>query len=195
MDFSNWKSVPVHGETVFDYLNQNLLKLQEGHNDSLPNLRSSPSILVGSDYSGKYSKTSYLVYSFLLTSINALSAWESKRLEIRRRVFTDSRRMSFKRLSDNQRQEALLPLLEAANDLDGLSFSIAINNKCANPFPGDYPLDLSNPDFEAFKKWKKKVLVKAFVTIHFIGFLLAGLSAEGQDVQFTSFAMWNFSMR
>jgi hypothetical protein len=178
----NWKSVPTPERTIFYYLNQNLLKLQENHKDSFPDLSNSNTLLVGSDYSGRYAKTPYLVYSFLLTSIDAWFAWEPKRLEIRRRVFTDSRRMSFKRLNDSQRQGALLLLLEAANDLEGLSFSIAINNKCASPFAGEYPLDLLNPDFKEFKKWKKTMLIKAFVIIHFIGFLLAGLSGKGQNV-------------
>src|SRR5690606_32799293 len=72
--------------------------------------------------------------------------------------------------------------LNAANSLDGLSFSIAINKKCKSLFSGEVPLDLQNPSFEPYKKWKSSVLEKAFITIHFLAFILAGLSKPGQNV-------------
>jgi hypothetical protein len=90
--------------------------------------------------------------------------------------------MSFKRLSDGQRRLALTPLLKAANCLHGLSFSVALNKQCESVFAARPPLDLSNPEFAAYRKWKPAVLDKAFFAVHVLGVLLAGLAAPGQNV-------------
>lgn len=176
-----WRSVPAPARTIFEVLNREFEDLEKAHEGSLPDLRKAQTLLVGSDYSGESGGSSYCVYSFLLTSADAWLAWESKRLEVRKWCFSDLRRMSFKRLGDKQRKRALGPLLEAADCLEGLSFSAAINKK-TSLFAGRPPLDLSNPQFEAFRKWKEATLEKAFIIVHFIGFLLAGLSRELQDV-------------
>ena len=104
------------------------------------------------------------------------------RIQIRQKIFSDSRRISFKNLGDKQRKRALEPILEAANTLNGLSFSIAINKKCKSLFSGDYPLDIKNPDFVQYKKWKRDVLEKAFIIVRILGFLIAGLSKSGQNI-------------
>jgi hypothetical protein len=90
--------------------------------------------------------------------------------------------MSFKRLGDKQRRRAMLPLLKAADNLEGLSFSVALNKKCESLFASNPPLDISNPDFAAFCKWKPKVLEKAFFVVHILGVLLGGLAAPGQNI-------------
>ena len=173
--------MPVPERTIFDILNRNLLELQNSNADSLPNLRRAHTLLLGSDYSGESSRSPYMVYSFLLVSLDAWQGWELQRIAIREAFFSDSRRMSFKRLNDSQRQKALVPLLRAADTLEGLSFSVAMNKRSESIFPNP-PLDLTNPDFAAFTKWKKSVLEKAFLATHFLSFLLSGLCRPGQDV-------------
>lgn len=168
--------------TLIHLLNSNFLQLQANHATCFPDLRRSHTLLLASDYSGESPDAPYIVYSFLITSTDAWRAWESERLSIRKLFLADSRRMSFKGLGDTQRRQALEPLLEAANRLEGLSFSVAISKRCGTIFSGRPPLDLGNPAFEAYAKWKIHVLEKAFTTVHFLSFLLAGLSFIGQDV-------------
>lgn len=179
---TNWNSVPVPARTIFKILNNNLCKLDGQYKQSLPNFSDATTLLAGSDYSGESSSSPYLVYSFLLASLDTWAKWEPKRLKVRQDHLSDSRRMSFKKLGDAQRQRALLPLLEAANSIRGLSFSVAISKKCNSLFSERIPLDLNNVDFAAYRKWKTTVLDKAFLVIHFLGFLLAGLAKPGQNV-------------
>jgi len=179
---NKWQNVLVPSRTIFDILNKSFIGLQQKNANSFPNLRSSLSLLLGSDYSGETSDAPYYVYSFILTTLDSWAKWEPVRIQIRKEIFSDSRRMSFKNLGDNQRKRALMPMLNAANSLEGLSFSIAINKTCKSFFSGEVPLDLQNPSFEPYKKWKKSVLKKAFITVHFLAFLLAGLSKKGQNV-------------
>lgn len=182
MKKTNWRRVPVPSHTIFEILDANFSKLDNSYEQSLPDFSNATTLLLGSDYSGESSPAPYLVYSFLLASLETWAQWEPKRLQIRQDYLSDSRRMSFKSLGDAQRQRALLPLLKAANSIRGLSFSVAINKKCDSLFAERIPLDLNNADFAAYRKWKPAVLEKAFLILHFLGFLLAGLAKSGQNV-------------
>lgn len=176
------RRVHIQGKTFTDNLNSEMSNLDDKYINCLPDLRAAKTLLLGSDYSGESPDTSYVVFSFLLTSLESWAAWEPIRLKIRREHFSDSRRISFKRLGDRQRRRALRPLLEAANSLKGLSLSIALNKKCKSIFASRVPLDLSNPDFAVFRKWKPAVLEKAFFVVHILGLLLGGLAAHRQNV-------------
>jgi len=178
----NWRGIPKSRNTFFRILDNDISKFAREHKHGLPDFSGASTLLLGSDYSGEKSTNKYSVYSFLITTIENWSQWEPKRLSIRQEFFSDKRRMSFKQLGDRQRRRALKPLLEAANSIDGLSFSFAINKKCNSLFSNTIPLDFKNPDFYAYKKWKSNVLQKAFIIIHFFGFLLAGFAKQGQNV-------------
>jgi hypothetical protein len=167
---------------VFDALNENFVRIDGSHKSSIPDFSNCESLLVGSDYSGEERDAPYTVYSFLFVCLESWGAWEPERLEIREKFLSDSRRMSFKKMNDSQRRRALSPLLDAANSLSGLSFSVAIDKKCKSLFSKSPPLDLSNPNFRPYQKWKTAVLEKTFLVTHLIGFLLAGLAHQWQNV-------------
>ena len=160
------RQIPVSERSFTGLINSKLSHLDDVYEDCLPDIRNAKTILVGSDYSGEASTSPYTVFSFILTTMDSWKYWEPQRQKIRDEFFTDSRRMSFKRLNDGQRRRALNPLLEAANNLDGLSFTVALNKKCPSVFASRTPLDLSNPDFSPFRSWKQAVLEKAFFIIY-----------------------------
>ena len=183
MNNAKWnRGVRTHGKTITGILNSEISHMDDKYNNCLPNLHSAKTLLLGSDYSGESFNATYTLFSFLITTLESWAAWEPKRLEIRRKHLTDSRRMSFKCLGDGQRRQALHPFLEAANTLDGLSLSIALNKKCQSIFESQIPLDISNPDFSAFRKWRPKILEKAFFIVHILCLLIGGLAAPGQNV-------------
>ncbi|MCX5637151.1 MAG: hypothetical protein NTX52_05595 [Planctomycetota bacterium] len=177
-----WRAVPTHEKTFTGLLNNEFLCLNANYPRCLPEFEDAGTLLLGSDYSGEHSEAPYMVYSFLMTSLESWANWEPIRLCVRQIYLRDSRRMSYKRLSDGQRRKALIPLLEAANTLRGLSFSIALNKQCVSVFAASPPLDLNNPQFAAYQKWKPAVLDKAFFVLHVFGVLLAGLASAGQNV-------------
>jgi hypothetical protein len=163
-------------------MNDELSRLAAKYEGNLPDLRSDSTLLLGSDYSGEHDDSPYLVFSFLMTTLESWSEWEPRRQSVRAVHLKDSRRMSFKQLRDRNRQHALGPLLEAANGLRGLSLTIAVNKKCPSFFAEPSPLDLTNPAFMPYEKWKPSVLTKALFVVHLLGVLLAGLAAPRQDV-------------
>ncbi len=149
MNRSIWSPSPIRKGTLFGTLNYELSRLDRTYEDILPDFSDAKTLLIGSDYSGESFNAPYVVFSFLLTSLESWARWESYRLQIRKKFFSDSRRMSFKKLSDRQRSQALPYFLEAANSLDGLLISVALNKKCNPIFDNKPPIDLSNPDFKA----------------------------------------------
>jgi hypothetical protein len=182
MSRSLWGASPIREGTLFRSLNSELSRLDRTYVDILPDFSGANTLLIGSDYSGESFDALYTVFSFLLTSLESWSNWEPTRLQIRKKFFSDSRRMSFKKLTDGQRRRALPHFLEAANSLNGLSISVALSKKNNPVFEAKPPIDLSNPQFAAYKKWKTDVLEKAFLIMNILGVLLAGLSNPGQDV-------------
>jgi len=149
-----WHSVPAPGRAFTGLLNDELSRLDAKYRHFLPDLRSASTLLLGSDYSGESPDSPYLVFSFLMTSLESWARWEPERLRVRAAHL------------------ALRPFLEASNDLEGLSFSIAVSKQCDTVFAARPPLDLSNPEFAAYRKWKPAVLDKAFFVLHVLGVLL-----------------------
>ena len=175
----NWNPINIRERSVFGTLNSQFAEFDKKYGEIFPNLRSASTILAASDYSGEGNDSDFLVFSILLSSLDSWEQWEPRRVQVRQAYLSNLRRMSFKRMADKQRQSALIPLLDAASKLQGISFSIAVNKKCNHIF-NNPPLDLSNPDFGAYRNWKPKVLAKAFFVVSTLAFLLAGLGAPMQ---------------
>ena len=173
-----WRNLRVNQGTIFDILNKDFLSKPA----AIPSFKGSASILVGSDYSGESNDEPYVVYSFLFAGDRSWAEWEEKRLRLRKQIMPDDRRMSYKKLGDRYRREFLMPILDAADDLEGLSVSLAVNKAAPSMFPPNGPLDLSNPEFSLFRHWKSEVLEKAFTVLHLACFFLAGLGHEKQNV-------------
>ena len=162
-------------------LQSQFLRLDQKYPELFPDLRSAKTLLVGSDYSGESKDSEFLVFSFLVVTIESWSRWEVARKNVRSLYLSDRRRMSFKRMGDGQRAAALSPFLNAANSLNGLSISLALHKK-GEPVFHDPPLDLTNEDFAAYRKWKPKVLRKAFFASHVLSLILGGLGTHMQNV-------------
>lgn len=176
-----WRPIQTEGE-IFRIIDEGIRKLVIRTPNSFPDLRSTSTILITSDYSGEHSGSRYQVLSILIADIEKGKQWDEERTKLRMEFLSDNRRMSFKGLNDQQRQRALKPFLEASNNIPGLVFTIAIDSTIKSLFEDPAPLDLNNPDFAAFKEWKPKILEKASRVVHFISFLLAGISRPGQNI-------------
>ena len=93
-----------------------------------PKPRRSGNLLIASDYGGEHPRATHNVYCFLVVRGGA-SQWFSAIRSVRRALLPDGRTMSYKRLGDHQRQEALAPFLGAAANLDGHLVAIAVDKR------------------------------------------------------------------
>lgn len=168
---------------VYRILDEGMARLASRSPSALPNLRSSATLLVTSDYSGEHAAATYQVLSVLVASLEGVvGPWDASRRALRAAMIPDRRRMSFKDMRDGVRRRALRPFLEAAGVLPGLSFTMAIHRNVGTLFEGSAPLDLNSPAFAEFRSWTPGALEKAFRVVHLVSFLLGGLTSPGQNV-------------
>jgi hypothetical protein len=146
-----------------------------------PSLRKAEKLFALSDFSGEDSHATHQVFTVLLFDPASLLEWDHIWQPIRQRLLKDRRRMAFKRLEDRQRARALSRFLEAAEHINGLLFSLAVNRQIKSIFD-DLSLSEAALDLPALKAWKPKSLHKLLLSIHVVSLLAAGLAAEGQDL-------------
>jgi hypothetical protein len=85
-------------------------------------------LFIASDYGGEHKAASHLVYAFLAVDTSP-SNWPAAIKRIRASILTGGRRMSFKRLNDPARRDALVPFLEAADTLTGHLIVVAVDKR------------------------------------------------------------------
>lgn len=151
------------------------------HREAVPNLRSSRTLLLGSDYAGFHRGARFEVISMILSNPEKLHLWDSRRHLLREARLSNQRRMSYKALNDRQRRSALLPFLEIANEISGLLLTVAIDRKTVSVFQAGGRLSRAEPPVE-FSRWKIATIERALRIIHLASFMLRGLSCEGQDL-------------
>jgi len=155
-------------------------RISHANPQRLPNLRDTERLLLFSDYSGEHPEAKYIAYSFLLIRDKDLECWESARRSLRRQYLRDGRRMSYKGLGDQQRNQALLPFLRLADKLHGLLFTVLVDRRIKSFFVHEGRLDSTS--VEGFENWSSMSLEKFIRIIHLASLFIAGLSREGQDV-------------
>jgi hypothetical protein len=164
-------------------LNRKMLEISMRDPDWLSGFREGSTVFIASDYSGEHAEALYQTMSFLITDFESVRyVWEEERLDVRRTYLRDDRRMSFKQLRDQQRWQALVPFLRAADSLSGLCLTVAVSSSVDSLFDGDAPINLSDPDLSMFAQWRPHILEKLARVVYVIAVLLAGMSRAGQDV-------------
>jgi hypothetical protein len=89
--------------------------------------RESDHLLIASDYGGEHPAATHLIYCYLVVRSRA-NHWPSA-MRSARNILGDLRTMSYKRLDDRARQNALIPFLSAAANLDAHLVAIAVDKK------------------------------------------------------------------
>lgn len=101
-----------------------------------PKPHESGQLLIASDYSGEHRASTHLIYCYLVVK-GGSDRWMLA-MRRARSILGDTRTMSYKRLHDYTRQNALVPFLYAASNIDGHLVAIAIDKKkkWLSTFPG-----------------------------------------------------------
>lgn len=93
-----------------------------------PRPRDTRKLLIASDFGGEHAGSSHLVYCYLVIR-GGLAGWSEEIRAIRAKLLPDGRTMSYKKLGDPMRQQALVYFLTAAAKLDGHLVAIAVDKK------------------------------------------------------------------
>lgn len=149
---------------------------------AFPDFQKSKSILIGSDYSGQHSTSVYEAFGFILVDPEKTGYWIKEREEVRKRFLPDGRRMSFKKLGDRRRAEALPEFLSASDLLAGLLVIFLVHSKIGSLFVPDKDLLEGEANTISLDHWSPHISEKLLRICHFSSLLLAGLSRKNQDV-------------
>jgi hypothetical protein len=179
---TNWRALHRPDLGFMNLFSQMIERVERREPSAIPDLRRGKLLLVASDYSGQHDLAEYQVLSFLFADWQQCGDWERMRQELRRQYLSDGRRMSFKALRDKKKRATLRVFLSAANNIAGLSFSVLVHKAITSLFRETGLIDLSEPGHEEFSHWKGTSFEKMLRVVHLVGFFMAGLSREGQDV-------------
>ena len=141
---------------------------------------------VFSDYGGDHQGSWYDVTGILYMDLHASIEWEARRRQIRKRYLADGRRLAFKSLGDRQRRDALVPFLEAADEIAGLCLVVAVRKSIVQ-LCVDAPLANSIMErLQLRRQWRHHNFERMVRVAHLVGLLVGGLSRPGQDIHWFS---------
>ncbi len=176
---ANWQPI---AEPLYPWANT-LNRILASQN--LPDISGSTAYIT-SDYSGGHQGSRYQIISVLYVDLAGSTEWEIERKAIRRRFLSDGRRMSFKNLNDSHRQKALIPFLGTANQLVGVSVTLAIRKSikslcCEQKMFRDIQKEISLQS-----QWTLKSFEHMLRVTHLISLLIGGLSRSKQNIYWIS---------
>lgn len=175
-----WAHVVGRDVGSLDSLSEILAREAQFHVTPLPDLRTAETLVLLSDYAGSHVSATHEVYSFLLFSPDSMATWNLGRSRVRETVLGRQRRMSYTGLRDAKRRAAIPQFLAAADTLNGLIASFVVSKDVGSLFlrTGTAGDQLA----EVVARWKAAVHERLERVFVFASFLLAGLSAPGQNV-------------
>jgi hypothetical protein len=177
----NWRYISTNASDHFiDKISTLFHSLEFQELSSIPSLRNTDRIFIGSDYGGNDKSSSFLSYSFIICDLNSLENWIEANAHIRRNFLGDNRRMAYKKLNDGKRSQALVPFLNAANQIDGMVFTLLLDKQIDS-----YLLFQPTPDHSP-TPWKKGPFIKAILLCNLVSMLISGLACSGQKISWST---------
>ena len=176
-----WKYMNREDLGPLSVLNNGIRNLESNHYNIVPDFRNCPTISIASDYSGTHSAAEFEVLSFLFYDKQSLREWNKARLLLRQEYHIGDREIAYKKLNDIIKRRALLPFLNIANNISGLSVNIAIHKKVASLFAQKL-LSPSELGWEKYNYWDSLAFEKMCRAVNLIGFFLAGITHSAQHI-------------
>lgn len=137
-----------------------------------PRPRRSGQLVIVSDFGGEHPNATHNIYCFLVIR-GGIAEWFSSIQSTRRTCLPNGRTMSYKRLDDPQRQNALVPFLQAAANMDGHLVAIAVDKrkKWLSTVPGSS--DDLRKSFGLKSSWNPRSLEAMLRKVQFAAILLS----------------------
>lgn len=165
---------------VLDVIGRDVARATNFGGGVIPDFSSSGSLWAFSDYSGSHGK--YTCYSYLFTADGRLGNWPEDRLQIREKYRLGRRRISYKKLTDSRKRDALPDLLASAADIEGVLFNIVVRTSIRSLFDNSGKVDFEDWGLQSWNHWPVRQFERLLRITHFYSFLAASLSAPGQQL-------------
>jgi hypothetical protein len=176
-----WNPVKTHALGYWTGLSESIEKREREDPGLLPNVRTGSEIVIASDYAGE--KLAYQAISFILLNLPGNEEWDRSREKVRKDYLPDDRReMAYSDLDhDTVSSRALLPFLDAADRINGLLITFLLNHSIGNVIVENQRA-ATEKYLPELAHWKDPAFEKMFSVASLLGVLVAGLSAEGQNI-------------
>ncbi|MFM9859037.1 hypothetical protein RUR49_11175 [Pseudoxanthobacter sp. M-2] len=142
-------------------------------------------LTVTSDYGGEHNSATHRVYAFLISQ-RLPPAWFKAMQHIRLTLLTDGRRMSFKRVVDEARMNALIAYLDAADALTGHLVVIAVDKRIKHLVCPPQKFSRFRSAFDLKARWNEQGLEDMARKAYFLTICLSIWAAPGMDLEWIS---------
>lgn len=177
-----WQSINDPKLGLMDSISDLIAQQEQTLPDLLTSIRHGHTIFMAADFSGQHELAKYESYAFLIADFVYLWLWEEMRQKVRQEYLNNHRRMSFKKLADSQRRNALVPFLRAANCIPGLCITVLIDKSIPSLFQKNDRLDMSSSEYDGYRHWKPHVFEKLLRVAHFSALLISCMSSPRQNL-------------
>lgn len=178
-----WRGV----KTSFSTLKVIDTKLRELHSldpNYFPDFGASPSLFVGSDYSGEHKTSQYVGFTFIFLPVESWRVWDTSRRSVRsRHGIADARRFGYAKMNDRRKRAATGELLGALIEQPGLLISLSVRKTLRSVFDTSPQVDRSNWGVGHCVGWENADIEKMLRVVHTVAFFIAGIVARGQNVR------------
>jgi hypothetical protein len=174
-----WRPLSRPALGLADAISNSICVSNHVQDECLRALRSAPSLLMFSDYGGAHKQARYEVLSFLVSTVHGLESFDAERRRLRECSLGSERRMSYKALNDRMRMRSLRTYLAAADQLQGLLVSFALDKRAINRLSEDYKSDTA---FGRLGPWAQRPFNKLTRVGHLASILIEGIRRDGQNL-------------
>jgi hypothetical protein len=176
----SWRTVSTLEEpNLAQIISERIAVTWGNQSETLSALRISPTLLMFSDYSGTHKGAQFDIYTFLVTTTAALRPFLAATDDLRAGAFGRTRRMSYKSLNDTVRARALPEFLTAANQMQGLVVSFAIDKRAAHRLSEEYQ---PTTVFGSLGTWSPRSFRKLTTVGNLASILVEGVRGELQNL-------------
>lgn len=171
----NWKYIQQNkmiSQDAKKYFNE-FLDISRINIDDINNIKEDI-LYILSDYSGLKNKNRFSVFSFLVFFPHHSGCFFINQEAVRRDLLPNARRISYKSLRDKKKMEAMIPFLATVDKINGVLFTIAIQNNCTF-------LDSTENDFR-LNSWKEKIRSKVGKIVELAGLIAGQFVRENQKI-------------
>lgn len=141
---------------------------------------------ISSDYSFDNPKTAFDVIGMVFADPARSPGYFEAQQRVRRDYLPDGRTMGFKSMNDKIRRKAFFPFLSAADHLEGLCASVAIDRRIKRLLTAPDTLETWGGSEWLQSSWKPDVFEQLMRVTHFVATFIAGLSKPNQLITWYS---------
>jgi len=180
-----WNPISDKRAGYLYHLSDAIRVVETEHADLLTCVRGG-NLILASDYSGQHKTATHEAYSFVVTNENYLSNWLPIREKFRATYLPDGRTISFKKLNEKVRWNALPAFLQLAAQLQGNLITVLIDRRVGSLFDENEESTADAFPHQFSERTRHTTREKIIRLSGFVALIISGLRREDQPMLWVS---------